>query len=193
MHIHPSAAEQVMKGIIFNLLEEVVTRAHGVETWDHLLAQAGVDGAYTSLGNYPDEDLFKLVGAASAALDQPPNAVVRWFGVQALPLLAQKYPDFFDPHRSTRPFLLTLNAIIHPEVRKLYPGATPPVFDFDTTSPDVLVMDYTSKRKLCALAEGFVEGAATHYGETVRIGHPRCMHRGDPSCRLELTFTPQVA
>jgi predicted hydrocarbon binding protein len=62
------------------------------------------------------------------------------------------------------------------------------MFDFDTSSPDVLVMTYYSKRQLCALAEGFIEGAATHFRESVQIAHPRCMHRGDSDCRLELTF-----
>lgn len=181
-----------MKGIIFNLLEEVVTDAHGEKVWDDLLEAAQVDGVFTSLGNYPDEDLFKLVNAASAALKEPPESIIRWFGLQALPLLAKKYPPFFEKHRSARPFILTLNAIIHPEVRKLYPGANPPVFEFDTSSPDVLVMQYRSKRKLCALAEGFVEGAATHFGETAAIAHPLCMHRGDASCRLELSFTPKA-
>jgi hypothetical protein len=178
-----------MKGIIFNLLEAVVTQAHGEKTWDDLLDAAGLDGVFTSLGNYPDEDLFKLVGAASAALNLPPNTVVHWFGVQALPLLAEKYPAFFEAHTSTRPFILTLNRIIHPEVGKLYPGAEPPNFEFDTTSPEVLILSYHSKRKLCALAEGFVEAAATHFGETASIKHPLCMHRGDSSCRLELSFT----
>ncbi|HEV7866678.1 MAG TPA: heme NO-binding domain-containing protein [Chthoniobacteraceae bacterium] len=181
-----------MKGIIFNLLEEVVTQGHGEEVWDELLDAAQVDGVFTSLGNYPDEDLFKLVGAASAALNQTPDTIVRWFGVQALPLLAHKYPAFFAKHIATRPFVLTLNAIIHPEVRKLYPGAEPPMFDFDTSSPDVLVMGYYSQRKLCALAEGFVEGAAAHFGERVRIVHGRCMQRGDSSCRLELSFSAPV-
>lgn len=182
-----------MKGIIFNLLEEVVTETHGEKVWDQLLDAAHVDGVFTSLGNYPDEDLLKLVSAASAALNQPPEFIIRWFGVQALPLLAKKYPPFFAKHRSTRPFILTLNAIIHPEVRKLYPGADPPVFDFDTSSPGMLVMRYHSKRKLCALAEGFVEGAAAHFGETAAIAHPLCMHRGDASCRLELSFTERAA
>src|SRR5437867_896326 len=100
-----------MKGIIFNLLEEVVTQAHGEKVWDQLLVTAQLDGVFTSLGNYPDEHLFKLVGAASAALDQPAHAIVRWFGTRALPLLAQKYPAFFTPHQSTRPFILTLNGI----------------------------------------------------------------------------------
>ena len=177
-----------MKGIIFILLEEVVTQEFGANTWDQLLEAAQVDGTFTSLGNYPDADLFKLVGAASAALKQPPDAIVRWFGVKALPLLANKYPAFFERHQSTRSFILTLNGIIHPEVRKLYPGADTPDFDFDTSSPEVLVMIYRSKRKLCALVEGFVEGAAGRFDETVSIQHPHCMHRGDGNCRLELSF-----
>ena len=179
-----------MKGIIFNLLEEAVTRRLGADAWDDLLVQAQVDGAFTSLGNYPDETLVKLVQAAAGALRQPPEAVVRWFGEEAIPLLARKYPGFFAKHKSTRPFLLTINAIIHPEVRKLYPGADVPDFDVDATSPDVLVMGYRSKRKLCALAEGLIVGAATHFGERAAINHCTCMLRGDPSCRLELSFAP---
>lgn len=182
-----------MKGIIFNLLADVVQKEYGEETWDALLEAAGLEGAYTSLGNYPDEDLFKLVGAASTALNLPPNAIVRWFGVKALPMLAQRYPKFFAPHQSTRPFLLTLNSIIHPEVRKLYPGADVPVFDFDTSSPEVLVMGYKSARKLCALVEGFVEAAAGHFRETVTIEHRQCMHRGDEKCILRFTFQKKPA
>jgi hypothetical protein len=177
-----------MKGIVFNLLEDVVTEQLGPDTWDQLLEAAQLDGSFTSLGNYPDEHLLKLVGAASAALNKPPADIVRWFGVHAMPLLAKKYPALFEKHQATRPFLLTLNSIIHPEVRKLYPGADAPDFDFDTSSAEVLVMGYHSKRRMCALAEGLIEGAANHFGETVTILHPLCLNRGDASCRLELSF-----
>lgn len=182
-----------MKGVIFNLLEEVVTQEFGAETWETLLEKAQLDGVYTSLGSYPDEDLFKLVEAASGALNQSPHDVIRWFGSKAIHLLAKKYPALFAKHRATRPFILTLNGIIHPEVRKLYPGADAPDFDFDTSSPDLLVMSYRSKRKLCALAEGLIEGASDHFGEAVSIQHPQCMHRGDECCRLELSFTRKIA
>lgn len=177
-----------MKGIIFNLLEELVRRERGDDTWEALLDVTGLDGVFTSLGNYPDGRLFQLVGAASSALGQPPEAVLRWFGRSAIPLLAERYPHFFEDHRSTRDFLLTLNHIIHAEVRKLYPGADVPTFGFDTSSPDVLLIDYRSKRKLCSLAEGFVEGAADHYREQVTMDQSRCMNRGDDRCVLRLSF-----
>jgi len=177
-----------MKGIVFNLLEEVVRREHGEDTWDHLLEDARLEGVYTSLGNYPDEELMKLVSVASAALKVPAEAVVRWFGRSALPLLAEKYPGFFKPHQSTRPFLLTLNTIIHPEVRKIYPGADVPVFDFDSSADEVLVLGYSSRRKLCAFGEGLIAGAAAHYGEVSSVEQPVCMNRGDPRCVFRISF-----
>lgn len=179
-----------IKGVVFNLLETIVAREHGEETWDALLDAAGVDGVYTTLGSYPDEDLFKLVGAASAALGLGVDEVVRWFGRNAMPLFAERYPGLFTPHVQARAFVMTLNDIIHPEVRKLYPGAIVPEFDFDASDPEALVMGYQSPRKLCAFAEGLLLGAGDHYGETVTIEQPLCMNRGEPHCRLVIAFGP---
>ena len=177
-----------MKGIVFNLLERVVAEQHGEQTWDAILEAAGASGAYTSLGNYPDEELGRIVVAASARLGVPPTDVVRWFGRSAIPLLARSHPAFFAPHRRTRDFLLTLNTIIHPEVRKLYRDAVVPEFRFETEEPNTLHIGYCSPRKLCALAEGFIQGAAEHYGETLTLEHPECMLRGDASCAIVARF-----
>jgi len=179
-----------MKGVIFNLAEQVVTDAFGADAWDQVLDRAGLDGAYTSLGSYPDADLTALVAASADVLGVEPQVVVRTIGEGAIPLLAQRYQDFFSPHRTTRPFLLTLNDIIHPEVRKLYPGADVPEFDFDVQGEDALALRYQSQRQLCGLAEGFITGAATHYGETVEISQSQCMLLGADACDLHCTFTP---
>jgi predicted hydrocarbon binding protein len=179
-----------MKGVVFNLLEEVVIRRHGEDTWDALLEEAGLNGSYTSLGSYPDEHMFKLVGAASKALKTDPGEVLRWFGREAMPVLAERYPAFFKAHTSTRPFILSVNDIIHPEVRKVYPGADVPVFDFRHLEDGALLMGYQSARKLCMLAQGFVEGAAAHYHEPVKFEHVHCMHKGDPKCVFRISFGP---
>lgn len=179
-----------MKGIIFNLLEEVVTTEYGAATWDRLLDDADLDGAYTSLGSYDDEEIVRLVGVAAVALQLPPQDVLRWFGQRAMPLLARRYPAFFTNHANARSFLLTLNGIIHPEVRKLYPGAATPVFDFDTSSPDKLLIGYNSARKMCALAEGFMQGAAGYYHEQADITQTQCMHDGASKCVFDVRFRP---
>ncbi|WP_069086644.1 heme NO-binding domain-containing protein [Pseudomonas sp. TCU-HL1] len=177
-----------MKGIVFNLLEEVVIRHQGENAWDALLDSAGLDGVYTSLGSYPDEQIYRLVGAASQMLAMPPFEVLRWFGQEAMPALANRYPAYFSPHDSTRTFVLSVNAIIHPEVRKIYPGADVPTFGFHDELDGALLMVYRSPRRLCALAQGFVEGAAAHFHEKLDFEHLHCMHRGDPECRCRITF-----
>jgi Haem-NO-binding len=128
-----------MKGIIFNLLEDVVISNHGADSWDQLLATAALDGVYTSLGSYPDEQIQDLVGAASRKFGLTPFEVLRWFGQQAIPLLFERYPAFFNAQSSTRPFVLSVNSIIHPEVRKIYPGADVPTFEF-RHAPDSALM-----------------------------------------------------
>lgn len=177
-----------MKGIVFNLLEEVVTRYHGAAAWDGLLEATGLDGAYTSLGSYPDEQLRELVGAAGQAFAMPGPEVLRWFGREAMPMLVQRYPVFFEPHRSTRPFVVSVSSIIHPEVRQLYPGAVTPEFEFRDAPGGGLLMRYQSPRRLCMLAHGFVEGAAQHYGERVEFEHRECMHQGAAACLCHMTF-----
>lgn len=176
-----------MKGVVFNLLEQVVANKYGEETWENLLDHTGLAGAYTSLGSYPDEEIEKLVNAASATLNLPAADVLRWFGREAMPLLAKAYPAFFTPHRNARSFVMSVNAIIHPEVRKLYAGAGCPHFHFEESEDGTLLMNYNSARKLCALAHGFIEGAGDHYNQNMQVGHPYCMHRGDPHCQLSIT------
>jgi predicted hydrocarbon binding protein len=177
-----------MKGVIFNLLEEVVRRRHGEDTWDAFLEVAELTGSYASLGSYPDADLGRLVAAATTALGMSSREVLRWFGREAMPILAERYPLFFTAHASARNFVLSVNQIIHPEVRKIYPGADVPIFDFQDAADGALLMGYHSPRKLCALAEGFVEGAATHYSETVNVEHLACMHHGHAKCLFRLSF-----
>ena len=177
-----------MKGIIFNLLEEIIVRHYGDETWDHLLVTSGLDGAYTSLGSYPDEHIAKLVAEIGKDFGLTAFEVLRWFGNQAMPLLFDRYPVFFQSQTCTRSFLLSVNHIIHPEVRKIYAGAQVPTFEFSDEANGGLLMGYSSPRRLCALAQGFAEGAASHYRETVDFQHLKCMHRGDESCLCSISF-----
>lgn len=179
-----------MKGVIFNLLEQVVTDAHGVETWEALLDATGLEGTYTAVGSYPDAELLALVGAGSARLGVPENDLVRWFGETSLPLLANRYPQFFEGHTSLATFLPTLNDVIHAEVRKLYPDAVVPVLSFVETGRDRVVMTYDSPRRMCALAEGFIRGAARHFGEQPGIEQPECMLRGDARCVIDVSVGP---
>jgi hypothetical protein len=182
-----------VKGIIFNLAEEVVVREHGDDVWDAVLAGADVSGSYTSLGSYPDDELMSIVASAARLLGAEKRAVMRHIAKGAIPLLAERYPRFFSPHHDACALVLTLNDIIHPEVRKLYPGADVPTFTYDLHGKDDVTLTYASKRRLCDLAEGFIAGTALHYGQSVMIDQSRCMHRGDSECLLHCEFRDGAA
>jgi hypothetical protein len=181
----------LLKGVIFNLLEQVVSEKYGDEAWDAVLDAAHQDGAYTAVGSYPDEEFLSLVKAASAELQVSPDDLIRWFGKSSLPLLRERYPAFFH-HDSTTSFLLTLNDVIHPEVRKLFPGAHVPDFDFESVQEDKLALGYQSPRKLCAFAEGLIEGAAEYFGEEVSMDQLLCMKRGDEKCVIVCSFSKLI-
>ncbi|MEZ4363272.1 MAG: heme NO-binding domain-containing protein [Kofleriaceae bacterium] len=182
-----------MKGIIFNLLEEFVQRELGADAWDAVLASAGSEGVYTSLGNYPDAELSALVGEISARLGQSDEDTLRAFGAAALQRLAERYPVFFRGHQSIQSFLPTLNDVIHKEVRKIYAGAEAPDFGYAHASEGHFVLTYSSARGLCALAEGFIHGAAAFYEEAAALQQLECMHRGDARCVFDISFRKRAS
>lgn len=181
-----------MKGIIFNLLEDVVTAQLSGSAWDDLLQSAGAEGAYTSLGTYPDAEFDALIEALCIHVSRPTRDVLRWFGRHGIFFLARRYPEFFAGHSHLRPFLLTLNDVIHSEARKLYRDIPTAEFEFETSSnagaADPLVVRYRSRRRLCHLAEGFICGGADYFCEIVRVRHLQCALEGAESCVLLCAF-----
>jgi hypothetical protein len=175
-----------VKGVIFNLVEDVVRHEHGDDVWDEVVDESGVTGAYTSLGSYPDEDLVAIADTVARRYGATTSDVVRHVGHESIPTLAARYPEFFEPFDEVRSFLLTLNGIIHPEVRKLYPGAVTPEFDIRTDDPHVLELVYRSSRQRCDLAEGLILGAADHFGQVIELSQPLCELRGDDMCLLRV-------
>jgi hypothetical protein len=177
-------------GIIFNLLEEAVTRHLGAGAWAEMLATVDV-GGYLPFDRYPDDEFFRLLGALPVDSEMNAEDRLRWFGRAAVPLLAERYPLIFAPHRSAESFLLTLNAILHPGGPPADVEAGPLDLEvLEVDPPGGLVLGYRSARRLCALAEGFVTGTADYYGEHVQIQQPRCMLHGDERCALVVTFSP---
>lgn len=182
-----------MKGVIFNLLESVATQRWGENAWDDILESAGVEGAYTAIGNYADEEFQLLL--LNLPTEDPVDTRLRWFGRAAMPLLAKGYPEFFG-YTDTYHYLRTINDVIHREVRKLYPGVDVPVFDMEPPGDLAedgtrhVTMGYRSARRLCRLAEGFILGAADYFGEQAHVSQRECMLLGADRCVLVCTFQP---
>jgi len=174
-----------MKGVLLNVVEEAVSREWGEEMWDELLTACDLEGAYTTLGNYSDADLVALASAAADRLASPVDDVMRILGRLCFEPLASRYPAFLEEPTSVREFLPTVDDLIHPEVLKLYPGASVPRFLVRENGDD-LEMDYASVRNMCKLAEGLILGVADHYGESVAVDQPCCKQRGDSRCTIRI-------
>ena len=174
-----------MKGVIFNVVQEVVEDAFGPDAWDEIVRRSGVDGAYTSLGSYPDAELGSLVTAAAevAGVTEPEALVL--VGRKGFARLGGRHAELLDGADSWMDVLAQLDGIIHPEVQKIYPDAEVP--SFRTSSGDrTMQLRYESSRNLCPLAEGLILGLGDHFATELTVDHLEGVHRGDDSCVLEV-------
>lgn len=158
-----------MKGVIFNVVQEVVIDLFDEDTWDDVLSAAGVDRAHTALGNYDDAELLAIVDAVASTLDETPDDVLRTVGRLALPKLAGRLGHDELPGGDAESFLLSVNEIIHPEVRMIYPDAVPPVFTFTRRAAGGHEVVYRSARRLDALAEGLIVGCGDLFDQQVAV------------------------
>ena len=108
--------------------------------------------------------------------------------MQSFGQLAARDPALMAEFSDSRSLLLGLNSVIHPEVRKVYPGADVPVFEVVSGDPNSLSLSYASKRGLCFFAEGLALGVGDHFGETFVVTQPVCQHKGGDHCELEFTW-----
>ena len=178
-----------MKGVIFNVVQEVVEDAFGIEFWDDAVDRAGIDGSFTSLGSYDDADMIALVGAIAELGGVSRNDVLVLAGRNGFGGLASRHAELLAGLSGWRDVLDRLDGIIHPEVRKIYPDADVPSFDanrLDSQGSDVVLLEYASKRHLCGLAEGLVLGLGDWFESDLSVAHLSCVHRGDDKCHMEV-------
>ena len=178
-----------MKGIVFNMLTDLVEERFGLDAWDGLIeeTQPASEGAYTAVAVYPDEELLGYVNALARRTSASAADICRLFGEFMLHKFAEIHPEFFDGH-TAKSFLQSVHDVIHVEVRKLHPDVVLPEFTYGDPGPDELILNYHSPRELCHLAEGLITGAGQHFGVNISWSHDVCMHDGADHCRLGLHF-----
>jgi hypothetical protein len=157
-----------VKGVVLNVIEDVVVEQHGFAAWEHILSDAGLDGTYTSLGNYPDSELHAIVSAAAALLGVTTHEVLETVGFHAFRHLYGRLPSSARQFDDPVALLSDLDGVIHPQVKVLYPDAKPPEFEIEHADGQ-LVVRYRSGRNLAPLAVGLIRGCFAHFGESVDV------------------------
>ena len=180
-----------MQGVIFNALEEFVLEITDMQTWNDVIDNSQVpnDGAYTYGQSYDDEEIVALAVALCEKLNLPLNDGLKAFGEFLFGYLLNKGPIEVKDYKTTQELLIELEDVIHQDVKRIHPDAYTPFFVYTAKTDNEGTLTYSSKRKMCMVAEGLVAGAAKHFGQTAELNHTNCMHDGADKCSWDLKFT----
>lgn len=170
-----------MKGHIFNLLEEFIEEVAGIDKLEIIYERCSFDTqvGFTACENYPDEMLLEMVDHTTQVLDisiaDAQFAYGKWLFPRLIALLPEQYSKFDHPS----PLLALLDNIHKIELKKLYPDATPPAFDYFEVDSTHSTLTYHSTRQMYDLVSGVLQGVAEFYG--VPITAKPEMVKGSPA------------
>lgn len=178
-----------MKGMIFTEFLDMVGDRFGLAVKDRVIAAAGGahDGAYTAVGNYDHQEIVLMVQELSAATQLPLRALMIAFGEHVFGVFTRNYGHFFAEVKTAVSFLSHIEDYIHVEVRKLYPDAELPSFDYPPCAEGHLVMEYHSPRPMAAFAEGLVKATVEYFGDAVTLHVDDLSGGAGTSARFTLT------
>lgn len=159
-----------MHGFIFSEIRKYVESKLGREAWLAVMEKAGLGRKeYENMLSYPDAEAVGIVVAASQITGIPVPTVLEDFGRFIGQDLVRIYRPLLDPSWKTLDFLLNVEETIHHIVRTRNRQAKPPRLVCSRVADDEVAIQYSSERRMSALARGIAAGVATHYGEEVEI------------------------
>ena len=156
-----------MKGMVLTVYLDFAEQRVGTTALDQALVNCTLsnNGAYTSVGNYTHTDLLLLNSTIAKIVDNSKADLLKEFGRFLFAKLADGHQEMMADFHTLEALLLNLENVIHRDVRKLYPGANPPVFSITEHIPgESLLLHYNSKRPLAHMAWGLLEKAIEHFG-----------------------------
>ncbi len=166
-----------MKGVVFTEFLEMVSQRFGDDLVDDMITDAQIphEGAYTSVGTYPHEEMVALLGSMSGHTGLAVDALLEIFGQHLFGRFYAHHPQFMDSTPDPLDFLMGIETIVHTDVRKLYPDAQLPRFDTHRIAENQIVMHYSSVHNFSSLAAGLLKGCAEHYRCQLQVqrGEPR--------------------
>lgn len=176
-----------MHGSICTIAKKFVEHHHGADVWNVLLEHAGCPGAsFSPIGDYPDEQVVGILTAACELLDCELDALLIEIGRFAGPELVTLATNMLHPSWKTFELVSNLETLIHRTIKINNPTAQPAHIQAHRLDDDHIQVIYSSRRGLCSLARGILEGVAEHYGENVAIEEVSCTRNGDPFCTFTL-------
>lgn len=178
-----------MHGIVLAQLKEFVVETYDRETWRTILQEAGLSGkVYVPVTEYPDEDVFAIIGAAADLTGTAPTEIQTDFGRFLVGPLVGTYGVHVEGDWTGLELIANVEQYIHEALRaKQLSTYTPPELDAEWRGDDRVGLLYRSDRQLCHLARGIIEGVGEHFDESFHIEEPSCTRNGDEYCEFVVT------
>ena len=153
-----------MKGILFVEFIDFLESNTDPDTAQEIINNAEVasGGAYSRVGLYDYQELIQLLVASANKLDRPADELLGLFSEHLMSMFSREYPDFFSGAKRAADILKDLDSHIHVQVKKLYPDAELPSFDYEEQG-DKLVLTYQSPRPLAGVAHALIGACIKHF------------------------------
>ncbi len=178
-----------MKGFVFTEFTDMVDAAFGEEMTDAIIADSDLPsgGSYTAVGTYDYQEMVALVRELSRRTGTPVPELLQTYGRHLFGRFVSGYPQFFEPERNLFEFLRDVEDRIHVEVRKLYPEAELPSFEYDCSQENRVEILYRSCRPLGDFCRGLLEGCIIHFAEPVTLDQEPLTTDAGTAVRFTLT------
>jgi len=160
-----------MMGMVMRSFASFVEDHFGEEVADKALSTEGLstDGAYTTVGYYPTDDLVKMVVTTSQKTNIEAPVLIQRFGFDLFSKLASGHADMMVDYQEPIDLLASIESVIHVNVRRLYKDTELPRFDVvERDGNRELKLAYNSTRPFADLAHGLIHGCLNHFGAEER-------------------------
>lgn len=161
-----------MYGMVNKAVEEMVVSAHGEAVWCDIKRRAGVkEEVFISNEGYPDEITYRLVAAASEAMQTPPEKILHAFGEHWVLNTARKgYGHMLAAGGSSLGEFLCNLPHFHDRVALIYPKLVPPRFEVTDRTATSLKLHYITHRDgLTPFVEGLLSGLGRMFNTAARV------------------------
>jgi hypothetical protein len=163
-----------MYGLVNRAVEDLALQLGGSALWSRIKERSGVDfDVFVDMVSYPDEVTYRLVAAASEALDIPAAAVLEAFGRHWVLYTGRAgYGDLFETMGRNLPEFLGNLDSMHARLSLSMPVLRPPSFVCEPLDADRLRLEYWSERDgLAPMVTGLLTGLGELFDVAVSVTH----------------------
>lgn len=183
-----------MYGLINKAVEGLVRSKFGDATWDRIRTRAGLpDEPFISMEQYADKTTYDLVGAASAELGAPAEAILEEFGLYWVKYTGEAgYGELMKSAGRTFPEFLRNLDQMHTRIKLSFPQLAPPSFAVSEETANSLVLSYYSSRPgLAPLVVGLLRGLGDRFNIDVATRTER-IEGERPHDRFHVSWSPRA-